>query len=211
MPYRPPEKHIPIEMLNSNLKNKEIAALLGVGTATISRRRKKLGITSLNKGSPKGARPHLHKGETKNCLTCGKEMYVRPERLESKKYCSRECMLQSEDYLSHRRKKRRPHEKPRLRKATTPAYRSYANKVHRLTRTIYEEKKHIINPNNHPRTLCGVDGGYQLDHITTIRYGFENNISAEEIARVENLRMLSWKENLKRNRKENDLGKNLIS
>jgi hypothetical protein len=99
-----------------------------------------------------------------------------------------------------------------LRKATTPAYRSYANKVHRLTRIIYEENEHIINPNNHPRTICGVEGGYQLDHIITIRYGFENNIPAEEIARVENLRMLSWKENLSRNKKENnDLGKNLIS
>lgn len=74
-------------------------------------------------------------------------------------------------------------------------FRAYAYKVSKLTKRIYEEHKEAINPDDYPRTLCGVEGGYQLDHIVSIKYGFDNKINPEELAKVENLRMLTWQEN----------------
>ena len=64
-----------------------------------------------------------------------------------------------------------------------------------------EENKKDLNPKNHPLTLCGVIGGYQIDHIITVKFGFESGISPEKLSQKNNLRILPWKENLKRNRK----------
>lgn len=77
-------------------------------------------------------------------------------------------------------------------------YPGYARKVHGLSQKVYEENIDIINPNRHKRTLCGVNGGYQLDHIMSIRECFDKNVPPEKAASVENLRMLPWKENLMR-------------
>ena len=77
----------------------------------------------------------------------------------------------------------------------TPAYKKYAGRVYHLTKKIYNTYKEEINPNNYPRTLCGVDGGYQLDHIISVKEGFDNGIPPEEIAKKENLQMLTWQEN----------------
>lgn len=46
------------------------------------------------------------------------------------------------------------------------------------------------------RTLCGVEGGYQLDHIISIKEGFEKNIAPEIIGAPGNLQMLPWRDNL---------------
>lgn len=45
------------------------------------------------------------------------------------------------------------------------------------------------------RGRCGVEGAYQLDHIKSVNWGWENSIPAKEIADWENLRMIPWKEN----------------
>jgi hypothetical protein len=45
------------------------------------------------------------------------------------------------------------------------------------------------------RGRCGVDGAYQLDHIQSINWGWENGIPAQQIADWNNLRMIPWKEN----------------
>jgi hypothetical protein len=74
-------------------------------------------------------------------------------------------------------------------------YKRYRNRVKTLTEAAYRSNMQIINPHKHPRTLCGVDGGYQLDHIVGIRYGYDNMIPVEVIASVDNLQMLPWKEN----------------
>ena len=72
---------------------------------------------------------------------------------------------------------------------------TYTREVHRLTKESYIVNKHIINPNDYKRTLCGVDGGYQLDHIMSIKDGFDKNIPSRDIASTKNLQMLPWKEN----------------
>ena len=75
-------------------------------------------------------------------------------------------------------------------------YRDYQNKVSWLTEQTYAQNKQLINPKNWPRTLCGVPGGYQLDHIYPVSKGFENQIDPDQMADISNLQMLSWEENL---------------
>lgn len=62
----------------------------------------------------------------------------------------------------------------------------YKFKVKQLTAKVYKANKEIINPNNLPLGTCN----YQIDHIYSIRHGFENNIPCEIIAHTHNLRML---------------------
>jgi hypothetical protein len=74
-------------------------------------------------------------------------------------------------------------------------FKEYSSKVRVLSEQTYKENLDIINPNNYPRTLCGVEDGYQLDHIISIKYGFDNGISPEELSEISNLQILPWKEN----------------
>jgi len=46
-----------------------------------------------------------------------------------------------------------------------------------------------------PRGLCGQEGAYQLDHIISIKYGFDNNIAPELLGHINNLRFIPWQEN----------------
>lgn len=75
------------------------------------------------------------------------------------------------------------------------AYAEYAYKVRRITEETYVKHKDIINPDNLPRTLCGVDGGYQLDHKVSIKWGFYHGLNPKIVGGLSNLQMLSWKEN----------------
>jgi hypothetical protein len=75
-------------------------------------------------------------------------------------------------------------------------YKKYSNKVRRLTEKNYVKYFDIINPDNYPRTLCGVDGGYQIDHKLSVRFCYDNNISEEVCASVDNLQMIEWSKNL---------------
>lgn len=81
---------------------------------------------------------------------------------------------------------------------TPPEFFKYQSKVHKLTRKVahliegYDKKK---------QGKCGVEGAYQIDHIVSIKYGFENNMEPEKIADIQNLRFIPWEENLKRRSK----------
>ena len=74
-------------------------------------------------------------------------------------------------------------------------YREYWYQVSRITEETYKNNKDIINPNNYPRTLCGIEGGYQLDHIISIKKGFIEGIDPTIMGALKNLQMLPWKEN----------------
>jgi hypothetical protein len=82
------------------------------------------------------------------------------------------------------------------REYDTTEYKKYSNKVRRLTETNYVKYFTIINPNNFPRTLCGVDGGYQIDHKLSVRFCYDNNISEEVCSSVDNLQIIEWSQNL---------------
>lgn len=83
-------------------------------------------------------------------------------------------------------------------------FQDYKKSVYKLSNKTYTEHKNKINPNNYPRTRMGVNNGWQLDHIKSVKQCFKEGISIEEAADVTNLRMLPWKENLMRNFDDQD-------
>lgn len=173
---------------------KEIAKLLGVGVATVCRARRRFNITvplGWKAGVP---RPWMIKKELRTCMhpNCNNTFLVVPSK--KRNYCSHKCHsltldnshLQSPEILAKRTN------------PNTPEFLKYKRLVHRLSSKNYEDNKHIINPNNYKRTLCGVEGGYQLDHIISIKECYEKKISPKDASSLSNLRMLPWKQNLMR-------------
>lgn len=80
-------------------------------------------------------------------------------------------------------------------------YKQYRYLVDKLSEINYVKHYDIINPEHKPRTKCGVVGGYQLDHIYPVYEGYINNIPPEEVAKVENLRVIPWEENQRKKHK----------
>lgn len=198
---------------NPTKTTKELIEILQCGHATIHRWRKKLNVQVI-KGRKKGKKlEELKSGKKCGCPVCKKEIYYTKKEIEDKKIkcCSRKCLFEYDEYKKNLSKVlKKSWEKPskgrkegikKRTKENTPEYTRYKNKVHRLSEKVYSENKEIINPNNYKRTLAGIKDGWQLDHIISVRYGFDNNIPAEVLCEVENLRMLPWQKNLERNRK----------
>jgi len=48
------------------------------------------------------------------------------------------------------------------------------------------------------RGKSGIDGAYQIDHIISIKEGFDKGIEPEIIGNIDNLQMLPWLENRKK-------------
>ena len=80
-------------------------------------------------------------------------------------------------------------------------YKEYRYLVDKLSEVNYVRNYDTINPEHKPRTKCGVEGGYQLDHIYPVYEGYVNNISPEEISKLENLRIIPWQENQRKKHK----------
>ena len=75
-----------------------------------------------------------------------------------------------------------------------PKYKKYHREVMHITR-----KQDISNlPNLNLRGLAGTEGAYQLDHIISIKEGFDKNISPNIIGHINNLQFIPWEENLKK-------------
>ena len=68
----------------------------------------------------------------------------------------------------------------------------YKNKVWYITNKQDLESLEFFNK----RGPTGTKGSYHLDHVISIKYGFDNNIAEEVIGNINNLQMLQWKENL---------------
>lgn len=77
-------------------------------------------------------------------------------------------------------------------------FKKYRNRISVRTRKTYKEFKKEINPNNLPIGKCGVIGAYQIDHIISVRLGFEQGLSIEKMSSKENLQLISWEENIKK-------------
>jgi hypothetical protein len=73
-----------------------------------------------------------------------------------------------------------------------PDWKRYRNEVNRLTK---KQPLHQLE-NYDKRAPNGKEGGYTLDHVISIVYGFKNNIPVEVISHISNLKMIPWKDNI---------------
>ena len=152
----------------------------------------------------------------RNCLICEQPFEIATKKAsENKKFCSRKCYFEHQKTFCSTNEYRekmsnqaktidRSYMKTEAYSASkrnpeTPEYARYRNKVHRLSERTYVDCINVINPERHPRTLCGVEGGWQLDHIKPVRQCFDEGLTAEEASSFSNLRMLPWRVNLMRN------------
>lgn len=163
---------------------------------------KKVKATLLERGVRSGRKPYPTIQKT--CQHCNSVYTVRDTKNgRNKKYCNAVCYTESKKgkvvpYLLCTDKtymKTEAYSKAKS-KPDTPAYKRYKNKVHKLSEQTYVKHKETINPNGYPRTLCGVDGGWQLDHVKSVRQCFDEGLTPEQAADLTNLTMLPWKENL---------------
>ena len=143
------------------------------------------------------------KGIDKPCPVCSKPVYYTPKEINEnkRKCCSKNCLYKDCVYREKLRGMDKTYmqtEEYRLKKTNpnTPEYLRYARKVRKFTELNYVKYREKINPNNYPRTLCGVEGGYQLDHIKSIKECWNSNIPPEVAALPDNLKMVTWQENL---------------
>lgn len=177
------------------MTTRELAKLLNIGVATVVRTRKRFGFAvpiGAKKGKPNPAKVRR---ETRECIhpDCSNTFTVVPSKVRL--YCSHSCHSKTIDQSF----RQTPEDRAKRCKPNTPEYKRYKGLVHRLSDRTYSENIDIINPNRYTRTLCGVDDGWQLDHIMPIKECYERGIPAEEASSLSNLRMLPWKDNLMRN------------
>jgi hypothetical protein len=177
---------------NTLLSAKEIAGKIGVSKITIDRLRNKLGIKVPLGIKPGSINLKRRKRVTRACIgkDCNNTFEIRLSK--KKKYCSHACQARTV-HIAPKGKGSRAVRNPNISE-----YRRYTRLVHALSHETYLKNIDIINPHRYPRTLCGVAGGWQLDHIKTIKECFQKNIPAEIAAGIDNLRMLPWKDNLMR-------------
>lgn len=91
-------------------------------------------------------------------------------------------------------------------------FSTYRNRVSTLTNHMYEKHKEIINPLNTPRGKQGINNdNYQVDHIVPVSICWDNGISAENCASLENLRMLHWRDNISKNDRLTEEGSILLN
>lgn len=180
---------------NPMMTTKELAKLLNIGVATVVRTRKRFGF-EIPKGAKKGKpNPAKVRRETRECAhpDCFNSFTVVPSKVRL--YCSHSCHSKTIDQSF----RQTPEDRARRCKPNTPAYKRYKGLVHRLSGRTYSENIDVINPNHYTRTLCGVEGGWQLDHIIPIKECYKRGMTPEEASDISNLRMLPWKNNLMRN------------
>lgn len=170
--------------------------------SVIEKRNKTLKENGTKVGRKKGDGPKK-KGWFKQCKCCETNFWTTPSKAEKSFYCSRKCMYSDEDYknkLKHVDKSyMKTEDYAKCKGNPNPSeFKRYRNKVEFLTEKTYVEFIEEINPNRLPRTLAGVEGGYHLDHIISVKEGFIKGLDPEKIANKENLQMLPWLENVRK-------------
>lgn len=80
-------------------------------------------------------------------------------------------------------------------------YQKYKRAIYTASRKTYNQNIHSLNPNNLCLGRCGVKGAYQIDHKVPISLGYKLNIPVAIMSLVENLQLMSWKDNLTKSNK----------
>ena len=181
---------------NPTLTAEEIGKKLNVHPQTVYRTRKQLGI-SIPIGAKSGkANPKKMRQVERSCVgkECSNKFTVN--QASKKKFCSHSCQQRTANVAKKGTGSRA------IRNPLIKEYTKYSRTVHALSQKVYIENISVINPNNYPRTLCGVEGGWQLDHIVPIKECFQRGLTPKEASSIDNLRMLPWHDNLMRQYKE---------
>lgn len=182
-------KHEMMLIEKSEMPSREVAEKIGVCMMTIYRLRKKLGIKAngrINNG-------RLENKERRICRRkdCNIVFYVVPSRTKS--YCSHSCHTQDAKPWENRKKRKFDYD--------TASYNQYKKAVYKESNIVYEENIETINPNRYLRARNGTKNAWQLDHIKPVVECFKEGWTIEEASAVSNLRMLPWKDNVGRNKK----------
>lgn len=74
-------------------------------------------------------------------------------------------------------------------------HKKYYNKVRNITNKNLRKYKHLFD-NLDKLSSCGDNDKFQVDHIFSIKEGFNLNIVPELIGHPSNLRVIHWKDNL---------------
>ncbi len=139
------------------------------------------------------------------CDECGKKYIQRFSRDKDVCYPCRKVKLMIGNNLGKMsRGKERPNQRGINHARWNPnktEFKRYSNKVRWLSEKIYEEYLSTLNPNGLKRTLCGIDGGYQLDHKISIKFAFESGMPIDLVADIKNLQLIPWKDNRKKSHK----------
>jgi len=113
----------------------------------------------------------------KECIHCGKEYKAPGKRKHFGLYCTLKCRSEH-SYQNKDANKQK-----------------YRLEVWRITN---KQPLHILeNFDKRGKSRKGTDN-YQVDHIIPIIRGYETGISPEVIGDIKNLRMIHWKQNIKR-------------
>jgi hypothetical protein len=181
---------------NPLLTAAEIGKILNIHPQTVYRARKSLNVQLAVGAKPGKANPKKMRQVTRACIgrECENEFTVG--QASKKKFCSHSCQQRTANVAKKGIGTRK------IRNPLSKEYSRYSRQVHGLSQKIYAQNIDTINPELHPRTLCGVEGGWQLDHIVPIKECFEQGWTIEQAAQITNLRMLPWKENLMRQYKK---------
>lgn len=164
-------------------KGKSLEEIFGIDKANNIRQKSR--EANLGKTISKEIREKISKTEKGREITWGDKISnankgrdVKPE-WERKRLESRLGMLY-EDYLKLK-----------------PEFDKYKSKVWSITK---KQPLHLLE-NIDKRALAGTKGGFQLDHIISIKDGFNKKISVDLIGHISNLRVITWEENLKKGAK----------
>lgn len=77
-------------------------------------------------------------------------------------------------------------------------FKKYRNRVSTRTKKNYNIYKDQINPNNLQLGKAGINGAHHIDHIISVREGFEKSIPVEQIADAANLQVIPWLDNIRK-------------
>jgi hypothetical protein len=176
--------------------------------SVIQKRQKTIEEKGIKVGRKKGDGPKKT-GWFKQCKICENKFWITPSKFEKSFYCSRKCMYSDVDYKNKLKNTDRSYMKTeeyaKCKGNPNPSdFKRYRNKVEFLTEQTYVKFLEDINPNKFPRTLAGVEGGYHLDHIVSVKEGFINGWEPEKLADKENLQMLPWLENVRKSSNGNN-------
>lgn len=170
--YQNPLTPLINELYLNNLSMNEISKQINLSYSSINRILKKLNIT---------------RTENKNKGNLGKHQSLETKgKVSNTKINRKKQGLYDHIYL----KKTGYTYKEFMEKL--PEFKKYFQKV----RTITNKQPLETLENFNKRGVCGIDGAYNLDHCYSIIEGFKNNVPAEIIGNIKNLKMIPWEENL---------------